>query len=653
MRRSTVMQSGYSFVLTGLVLASSVAWAQSQDPANETYEVMALPEVMIAARDGIQLATNVYLPGSDGQIAEGRFPTIVERTPYDKNVTDPTMVEFFVSRGYAVVVQDVRGRYASQGSWRPLRDDGPDGVDLLAWIGDQPWSNGRVGTMGTSYPGGTQHALAIANAPELAAMVPIDAMSNYGRFGIRHNGAFELRFFNWVLTLGNPNASQGGPIGLLEGRGVLEAATRAASDPAGVAELQALSMQVRELVTMLPLLPGTTALRHAPDYESWLIEAMRHGDYDDFWKDMGSSVIDHVAEYQDVPVLHVTGWYDSWGAQVANMNYVELSQAKESPQQLLIGPWTHGGQTSPMAGIARFGPQARISRGELHLRWFDRWLKGVENGVENDAPVRIFVMGGGNATGPAEVPAGQVFVGGYWRDENEWPLARAVETPYYLHSNGTLSPEPPDASAPSSYQFDPRNPVPTIGGNVSSEGALMLRGPQDQRCRPEIWLCRDSLPLSARPDVLVFQTPPLEADMEVTGPLVVKLWASSDGPDTDFTAKLIDVYPPSEGFPEGVDLNIGDSIVRARYRDSLETAKPLVPGEAVELTIEMYPTSLVFKRGHRIRVDISSSNFPRFDVNPNTGEPLNQNETWRVAENTIYHDPEHPSRILLPIIPAD
>jgi putative CocE/NonD family hydrolase len=258
-------------------------------------------------------------------------------------------------------------------------------------------------------------------------------------------------------------------------------------------------------------------------------------------------------------------------------------------------------------------------------------------------------MGGGDGH---KTPEGRLFVGGAWRDEREWPLARAIDTPYYLHADGTLSSEEPSASAPTRYSFDPRNPVPTLGGNVSSEGSLMPRGAQDQRCHPEHWLCKDSLPLSARQDVVVFQTPALERAMEVTGRLVVKLWASSDAPDTDFTAKLIDVYPPSPDFPAGVDLNIGDSIVRARYRESLKTAKMLETDRPVEFTIEMYPTSLVFRPGHRIRLDISSSNFPRFDVNPNTGEPLNQNRRWRVADNAVYHDAQHPSRIILPIVPA-
>jgi putative CocE/NonD family hydrolase len=331
------------------------------------------------------------------------------------------------------------------------------------------------------------------------------------------------------------------------------------------------------------------------------------------------------------------------------MNYMELAKAKKSPQRLIVGPWTHGGQGQSFSGIAEFGPEAAIDLNQLRLRWYDRWLKGVENGVEKEAPVRIFVMGSGE---PRKTAEGRLFVGGRWRDEREWPLARAMDVPFYLHANGGLSREKPGQSQPTSYRFDPRDPVPTIGGSVSSEGVLMLRGAQDQRCQSGFWLCRDTLPLSTRSDVLVFQTPPLEADMEVTGRLIVKLWGASDGPDTDFTAKLVDVYPPSADYPAGVDLNVADSIVRARYRDSLTGPKMLTPGEPAEFTIEMYPTSLVFRRGHRIRLDISSSNFPRFDVNPNSGEPLGQHRRRRVAENTVFHDERRPSRILLPVIAA-
>jgi putative CocE/NonD family hydrolase len=626
-----------------------VACSGQPTQTNERYEIVVTRNVMVSARDGVRLATDVYVPGRGGK-ATGRFPTIVERTPYNKDSTADVLTGYFVPRGYAVVVQDIRGRYKSEGNWRPITDDGPDGADLLKWIADQPWSTGKVGTVGTSYAGATQHAIAITNAPSLAAMVPVDAMSNYGQFGIRHNGAFELRWLNWIVTLGNATGTRATATGLGQSPNGPLAAARAAVAPETALALQEMGAHVQEYARSLPLRAGTTPLKFAPDYEAWLVEAMGHGDNDSYWANMGSSVVDHIAEYQDVPSYHVTGWYDSWGAQVANLNYVQLSKAKKSLQRLIVGPWTHGGQGQSFAGIAEFGKGAGVDMNALRHRWFDRWLLGLQNGVDREAPVRIFVMGGGDAH---KTPEGRLFVGGAWRDEREWPLARTAYAPYYLHAGGTLSPEPPGASStPTRYSFDPRNPVPTIGGSVSSEGVLMPRGAQDQRCYAEHWLCKDTLPLSARQDVAVFQTPPLDGDVEVTGKLVVKLWASSNAPDTDFTAKLVDVYPPSRDFPAGVDLIIGDSIVRARYRESLKTAKMLEADRPVEFTIEMYPTSLVFRRGHRIRLDISSSNFPRFDVNPNTGEPLNQNRRWRIADNTLYHDGQHLSRVILPIIPA-
>jgi putative CocE/NonD family hydrolase len=503
-----------------------------------------------------------------------------------------------------------------------------------------------------SYAGATQLAMAIARAPGLAAMVPVDAMSNPGRYGIRHNGAFELRWFNWIFTLGNATglAANARGVAAAPGANAGPASRRAASSPAAAAALEDLGLRVRDYVRALPLRAGTTPLAFAPDYERWLVEAMSHAEDDAFWRDMGSSVVDHVAEFADVPVYHVTGWYDSWGTQVANLNYVELARAKKSPQRLIVGPWTHGGQGLSYSGIAEFGSEAAIDMNAFRLRWFDRWLKGVQNGVECDAPVRLFVMGGGDAH---RTPEGRVFVGGAWRDEQEWPLARTTPTEYYVHGDGSLAPRAPEASGGSTtFRFDPHRPVPTIGGNVSSEGALMLRGAQDQRCRPDFWHCDNALPLATRNDVLVFQTPPFDHAVEITGRLVVKLWASSSAPDTDFTAKLVDVYPPSRDFPNGLHLNVGDSIVRARYRSGTGTAELLTPGQPHEFTIEMYPTSLLVGRGHRLRLDISSSNFPRFDVNPNTGEPLNGNRRWAVAENTIYHDAARPTRIVLPVIPG-
>ena len=596
--------------------------------------------VMVTMRDGTRLATDVYLPARDGAPLPGPFPVILDRTPYNKDGRAAGLVDWFVPHGYAVVVQDVRGRFRSEGRWIPLKDDPQDGHDTANWICSQPWSARAIGTVGSSYEAATQHALALAGAPCVKAMIPRNAMSNFGRYGLRHHGAFELRWLNWVLTLGN---TAGTP-------DALPAAQRAAADPVAAAALVDAGERVQEYVRALPLRPGTTPLALAPDYERWLIEAMSHGRYDAFWKDHGASVIDHIADYADVPVYHVTGWYDSWGTPVANMNYVELARTKQSLQRLIVGPWIHSSERLDYAGEAQFTPDAALDLGAFQLRWFDRWLKGIDNGVEREPPVRIYVMGGGDAH---RTPEGRVFVGGKWRDEQEWPLARTAYTPYYLHADGSLSTRAPARGAkPISYQFDPRNPVPTLGGNVSSQGKLMFQGAADQRGRKDFWLTPDTQPLSARNDVLVFRTEPLAEDVEVTGRLVVKLWAASDGPDTDFTVKLVDVYPPSRDFPQGVELNVADGIVRARYRDGLDREQWLTPGRPVEFTIEMYPTSLVFAKGHRIRLDVSSSNFPRFDVNPNTGEPLNDNRSWRTATNTVYVDVSRPSHVILPVIPS-
>jgi putative CocE/NonD family hydrolase len=621
----------FHVIFAALYLASAGYLARSENQGEVRYGVVLSHDVMVPMRDGVRLATDIHRPALNGVPALGKFPVILERTPYGKDggPSGAQWAQYFVSRGYIFTAQDVRGRYASEGNWRPHRDDVSDGYDTVKWIGEQPWCDGNIGTVGTSYPGGTQHALAISNPPYLKAMIPVDAMSDYGRYGIRHNGAFELRWMNWIFNIGLPEGAH------------------PARDPAVRQALTQLGKQVREYAKALPLRPGMTPLRLAPDYEAWLVEAMSHGDYDDYWKNMGASVIDHVAEYKDIPVYLVGGWYDSWDLQTANLNYVALSKAKKGPIRLIMGPWTHGGQTLSHAGEAEFGPDAALDFAAFHLRWFNRWLKGIDNGVDRDAPVRIFVMGGGDGYKTSE---GRVFVGGHWRDEQEWPLARAATTPYYLQADGGLSIDVPHDSPPTHYLFDPHHPVPTLGGNISSNGDLMFAGAADQRCRTDFWVCEDARPLSARNDVLVFQTPPLDRDMEVTGRLIVKLWASSSAPDTDFTAKLVDVYPASADFPAGVDLNVADSIVRARYRDSLERAALMKTSEVYAFSIEMYPTSLVFRRGHRIRLDISSSNFPRFDVNPNTGEPLNNNRRWAVADNAVYHDPQHPSRIELPII---
>ncbi len=597
------------------------------------YSVITNGDVMVDMPDQVRLATDIYLPGRDGRAIAEKCPTILVRTPYGKS-GGKGVGDYFAAHGYAVVVQDTRGRYGSEGVWHMLTDDGPDGAATCAWIGRQAWSNGKVGTLGTSYVGGTQHAIAMQRAPELATAIPVDAMSNLGYHGMRNAGAFELRFWNWIYSIGAPHGSR---------------QTRNAGTEAILLDMQE---HRRDYLLNLPLRSGTTPLKHAPEYESWLVAAMAHGGNDEFWRQ--NDIIDHADEYKDIPVYLVGGWYDSWAGSTT-ANFVALSRAIKGPVYLIMGPWIHGQQGASAHGQVSFGKSAAIADPmDWRRQWCDHWLKGIETSVGRQAPfatkVRIFVMGTGTGRKTAE---GLLDHGGSWRDENEWPLARARATSFYLQPGGGLSTAAPSADGgQTSFQFDPAHPVPTIGGNISSGDGILLQGAWDQRGGPHVWNAPQPIPLSARNDVVVFQSEPLKKDLEVTGELEAKLWASSSAVDTDLTAKLVDVYPASADYPGGFDLNISDGIVRARFRESLKKEVLMEPGKVYPFTIKLYPTSNVFKRGHRIRVDVSSSNFPRFDVNPNTGEPLNDHRRSVMAVNTIYHDAEHPSHLLLPIVSA-
>lgn len=612
----------------------SIAPAQGQpapSPRGTESDVLVERNVMIPMRDGVRLAADIYRPAKGETPPPSKFPALLARTPYNKGNGDNAEAKWFAARGYAVVVNDVRGRYASEGTWRLIADDAEDGFDMVEWIARQEWSDGKVGTYGTSYLGGTQHALASMNPPHLTAMIPTDALSNCGVAGMRHGGAFELRFVNWIFQIGAPNAKT------------------ALADPALQGALTESGRRIREHVAHLPIRPGTSPLRIVPEYEAWLAEAFASGPESPFWKIKGMSVVDHVKEYADVPVWHVTGWYDSWTRQVV-MNYDALSKAKTKPHHLLIGPWVHGSQGSNIAGEVEFTEDAKLDWNAVRLRWFDAWLKGDRDGLAKEPPIWIYVMGTGNDRKSA---AGRLLHGGSWRAEKEWPPARAVATTYHLHGDGTLAREAPlSVDDRTTYTFDPAHPVPTIGGNISSNQGLMTSGGYDQRPRDDTAAAIDGLPLSERPDIVVFRTAPLKEDVEVTGTVTVTLYASTTAKDTDFTAKLIDEIPPNPDYPLGFDLNIGDSILRARYRDGLNAApKPVTPGEIFPVTITLYPTSNVFKKGHRIRLDISSSNFPRFDANPNTGDFAGRDRRTLKADNTIWHDLSRPSRVVLPVIP--
>ena len=619
-------------VLAVLVIPAFPVQAQpsvSQRPAGTG--VVVERNLMIPVRDGVRLAADVYRPAREGKPLPGRFPALLTRTPYGKSGSSGEG-NFYAARGYVVVANDTRGRYASEGTWHGITDDPPDGHDVVEWIAAQAWSDGKIGTFGTSYPGGTQHALAEMRPAHLTAMVPIDALSNCGVSGMRHGGAFELRFMNWIFQIGAPNAKA------------------ALGNPKLRQALIESSLRIRQHVDSLPVRPGNTPLRVVPEYEAWLVEAMRSGPEAPFWHTKGMSVVDHIKDYADVPVLHVTGWYDSWTRQVT-MNYEALSRAKKSPQRLIIGPWTHGAQGSNIAGEVEFTADAAIDLLAFRLHWYDRWLRGIRNGVDGEPPVLLYVMGTGD---DRRSGGGRLKHGGFWRAEREWPLARARATVYHLHGDGRLAEaRPAQAVSRTIYTFDPLHPVPTMGGNISSNQGLIMAGAYDQRPRDDTHAAGNRLPLSERRDVLVFRSEPLPADLEVTGTVQVKLWISSTAPDTDFTAKLIDEIPPNADYALGFDLNLGDSILRCRYREGLDhQAAPLKPDEVVPITITLYPTSNVFKKGHRVRLDVSSSNYPRFDVNPNTGDPLGDYRRMVLADNTVYHDAAHASQVVLPVIPA-
>ena len=620
----TLRQTAQAFLILVTLAAASAA---------APYEVTVNKDVMVPMRDGVRLATDIYIPTQDGKPLSQKLPTILERRPYNKDGCGGSG-RYYASHGYAFVAQDTRGRYKSEGVWHMLTDDGIDGADAAAWIADQPWSDGKIGMIGTSYVGGTQHAMAMEKVPELVTIIPVDAMSNLGYASMRNGGAFELRFWNWIMFT-SPKGS------------------RASRDPGTQAVLQEMSDNRRIYLQNLPLRRGTTPLKLAPECEDWLVEAMKHGANDEFWEQ--NNIIDFPERYKDMPVYLVGGWYDSWGSNTT-ANFMTLSKTIKGPVYLIMGPWIHGAQHRSAHGQVDFGEEAAI-KDHLGWRreWYDHWLKGIENKVGHEAPfatpVRIFIMGTGDGH---KTDKGQLYHGGYWRDEHQWPLARTQYTEFYMQPGGGLSPKKPEPkNASTDFTFDPANPVPNIGGNISSGNDIMVQGAWDQRGGEHIWNFTNPIPLSTRNDVVVFQTEPLKQDIEVTGEIAVKLWASSSAVDTDFTAKLLDVYPPNPDFPGGFDMNIGDGIIRTRFRDSIEEEKLMEPGTPYEMTIKLYPSSNVFKRGHRIRVDISSSNFPRFDINPNTGEPLNDNRRQVIATNTILHDAAHPSHILLPVIPKE
>lgn len=595
----------------------------------QQYEAICEANVMIPMRDNVRLATDIYFPAIEGQQVGGTFPVILERTPYNKaSATNVRNGLYFARRGYICAIQDVRGRFESEGEWYPFAREAPDGYDTVEWLAAQPWSDGQVGTMGGSYCGSDQSALATLNPPHLKTMIVAVGASNYYHASMRQNGALELRFMIYAFLMATTSQA-------------------ALANPALKVTLNKAYENVGEWLTRLPLKQSASALRLLPSYERWILDILSHGEFDRYWQQRGYAISHYYDEHADVPTLYLGGWYDSY-ARATCENFMALSQRKRSRQVLLMGPWTHGGWEVTYAGDIDFGTPALINYNDLRLSWFDHFLKGMRTAVAEWSPVKIFIMGTGDGRPNYE---GRLRHGGYWRDEQDFPLPDTAVTPFYLHADGTLSIAPPPAAGePSRFTFDPRDPVPTAGGGISAAAPIMAPGGYDQRGRPDFFGCTDTLPFNARSDVLTFQTEPLADGVEVTGPITVKLFAASSALDTDFTAKLIDVYPPSADYPEGLAINLTDSIIRARYRNSWEQPELLEPGKVYRFEFQLYPTANVFKAGHRIRLDISSSNFPRFDVNPNTGGPLGVERRFELAHQAIYHEPDHPSQVILPLI---
>ncbi len=563
--------------------------------------------VAVPMRDGTTLRADVFRPEP-----EGHYPVLLSRTPYDKSA-NATAYGWMnpirpASNGYTVVIQDVRGRFASEGRFNPLQQEIDDGFDTVEWAAVQPWSNGRVGMYGLSYLGATQWLAASATPPNLQCILPGVTASDYHDGWTYQGGALILGFnLMWALSafalqeLLSANLPTEDRERLLNGvRGVVFDHWPALRH-----------MPTREL-------PAIAHDLVAPYYKEWLAHPLHDG----YWDRVS---IEAAHPRINVPALNMGGWYDLF-IRGTLRNFTGMRANGVTPrardgQRLLVGTWSHGTQLASRTGNRTFGATAAVLLDDIHQRWFDHWLKDVDNGVERENPVRLFMMGINQ-----------------WREFDNWPPSSATETVFYLHSSGAaatasgdgvLSSEAPGNESADHYVYDPMDPVPTVGGPLFPSPVDVPPGPFDQG------------KVEQRPDVLCYTTPPLDRDIAVAGPVEATVWVASSAHDTDFTAKLVDVEP------DGTAWNLCDGIMRARYHRGFDRVTFLEPGVPVELHIDLAGTGNVFRAGHRIRLEVSSSNFPRFDRNTNTGEVIAEDGSCVVATNTILHDATHPSRVTL------
>ena len=581
------------FAATLILLSASATWAADQ------YAVTFERSVPVQMRDGITLRADIYRPN-----AEGRFPVLLQRTPYDKNGGFAFGLRAAAS-GYVVIIQDVRGRYTSESEWYTFKHEPQDGFDTVEWAAALPYSNGKVGMFGGSYVGATQMLAAIAQPPHLGGICPVVTASNYHDGWTYQGGAFE-QWFNESWTSGLAQDTL---------RRKVQDETNAMK---GIGQLPLTSYPLFNFgASRVP----DSAAAIAPYFLDWLA----HPNYDDYWKQW--SIEEHYPDIT-VPALTVAAWYDLFlGGSLRN--YVGMkarggSEAARNGQHLLVIVGGHSGN-GQRVGDVDFGPEAAFNEDDVVLSWYNYLFKGVHNEFAGK-PVKIFVMGANQ-----------------WRGEDDWPVARARSTKYFLHSagkansmrgDGTLSTAAAGSENADQYTYDPANPVPTVGGPLCCDSEHLKPGPRDQRS------------VEARDDVLVYSTVPFGRDTEVTGPVILQLYAKSSAADTDFTAKLVDVGP--DGFAQ----NLSEGIIRARYRDSQEKPELIRTGQIYKFNIDLWSISNVFRKGHVLRLEVSSSNFPRFDRNLNTGADNETGQKYVSATNAIYHDAAHPSTLILPLVPA-
>jgi putative CocE/NonD family hydrolase len=550
-------------------------------------------EVAVKMRDGVTLRADIYRPKT-----AGRFPVILERTPYDKfgEIHRGIMA---AERGYVFIAQDVRGRHASEGEWYPFKHEGQDTYDSVEWAASLPYSDGKVGMTGGSYLGVPQLLGAIEQPPHLTAIYPIVTASNYHSHWAYQGGAFmQLVVQSWASGL------------------AANELTRRASGSRPPFHWD----KMRPPGSYPMLDPGI-----AEGLEAFYFDWLAHPAYDAYWKQW--SIEDRYDRFQ-VPAVHVAAWYDLFqGGSLRNYMGIKAhggTEAARLGQRLIVIPGGHAGSGRKI-GAVDFGAESVFNDWTYGMRWFDWRLKGIDDGISQEKPVRIFVMGTN-----------------VWRDEDDWPLARAKSTRFFLHSgghansrngDGVLGEIAPEEEPGDRYTYDPQNPVPTHGGAILGDAEMYPPGPLDQSAVEE------------RGDVLVYTTSPFRRNTEVTGTLSLELYVSSSAVDTDFTGKLVDIWP--SGFVE----NLTDGILRARYRNSMEAPEMMNPGKIYKLTVELGSTANVFLAGHRLAVEVSSSNFPRFDRNPNTGESPELSTNCVKAVNRVYHDRDHPSVLFVPIVP--